>query len=126
MVFLKSSKTPKQKKMTNNENSVPSTAGELLALNELRKIKEEEQKEGLGDDPKALAYAITELQEDFNSSAVQDLMAAIMLVEKVKYFHHDMIENAEEHELNSYQKTLWKEDYKALKVALKALRSIEI
>ena len=112
--------------MTNNENSVPSTAGELLALNELRKIKEEEQKEGLGDDPKALAYAITELQEDFNSSAVQDLMAAIMLVEKVKYFHHDMIENAEEHELNSYQKTIWKEDYKALKVALKALRSIEI
>jgi hypothetical protein len=126
VVFLKSSKTPKQKKMTNNENSVPSTAGELLALNELRKIKEEEQKEGLGDDPKALAYAITELQEDFNSSAVQDLMAAIMLVEKVKYFHHDMIENAEELELNSYQKTLWKEDYKALKVALKALRSIEI
>jgi hypothetical protein len=112
--------------MTNNENSVPSTAGELLALNELRKIKEEEQKEGLGDDPKALAYAITELQEDFNSSAVQDLMAAIMLVEKVKYFHHDMIENAEELELNSYQKTLWKEDYKALKVALQALRSIEI
>jgi len=126
VVFLKSSKTPKQKKMTNNENSVPSTAGELLALNELRKIKEEEQKEGLGDDPKALAYAITELQEDFNSSAVQDLMAAIMLVEKVKYFHHDMIENAEELELNSYQKTLWKEDYKALKVALQALRSIEI
>ena len=125
MVFLKSSKTPKQK-MTNNENSVPNTAGELLALNELRKIKEEEQKEGLGDDPKALAYAITELQEDFNSSAVQDLMAAIMLVEKVKYFHHDMIENAEELELNSYQKTLWKEDYKALKVALQALRSIEI
>lgn len=125
MVFLKSSKTPKQK-MANNENSVPSTAGELLALNELRKIKEEEQKEGLGDDPKALAYAITELQEDFNSSAVQDLIAAIMLVEKVKHFHHDMIENAEEYELNSYQKTLWKEDYKALKVALKALRSIEI
>jgi hypothetical protein len=53
-------------------------------------------------------------------------MAAIMLVEKVKYFHHDMIENAEELELNSYQKTLWKEDYKALKVALQALRSIEI
>jgi hypothetical protein len=112
--------------MSNTQKPVPNSAAELLALNELRQAKEAEAEEGLGDDPKAFAYAVGQLQEDFNPSPVQGLMAAITLVEQLKHFHHSQIEDADELGLTNYQVKLWKEDYKALKVALQALRQVDV
>jgi hypothetical protein len=112
--------------MSNTQKPVPATPAELLALNELRQAKEADLEEGLGDDPKAFAYAVTQLQEDFSPSPVQSLMAAIQLVEQLKAYHHETIENAEDMELSAYQVEIWKEDYQALKVALQALRQVDV
>ena len=101
--------------MTNTNPSIPSSPAELLKLNENFK---------LAAGPNAFAEAIQELQEEMEPSPNQGLTAAISLVGQLAIYHFDTLDNADEMELTAYQREIWATDYKALKKALKLLRSV--
>ena len=101
--------------MSNSLPSVPSSPAALIALNEQRELAEH---------PQAFAEAVAELQQELDPTPAQGLAAAIQLVGQLAHYHYETVEQAEDIGLSPYQVELWTDDYKALKKALKLLRSV--
>ena len=97
-------------------NSIPNSPLELIALNEGSKFDI--------DNPNALVELLNEIQEEYEPSPLQGLKAAEQLLEQLYMFHFNMVDNAEENDLTSYQLQMWVDDTKLLKKALLALRQV--
>ena len=97
-------------------NSIPNSPLELIALNEGAKFDIE--------NPNALVELLNEIQEEYEPSPLQGLKAAEQLLEQLYMFHFNMVDNAEENDLTSYQLQMWVDDTKLLKKALLALRQV--
>ena len=97
-------------------NSIPNSPLELIALNEGAKFDI--------DNPNALAELLSEIQEQHEPSPLQGLKAAEQLLEQLYMYHFNMVDNAEENDLTSYQLQMWVDDTKLLKKALLALRQV--
>jgi hypothetical protein len=97
-------------------NSIPNSPLELIALNEGSKFDIE--------NPNALVELLNEIQEEYEPSPLQGLKAAEQLLEQLYMYHFNMVDNAEENDLTSYQLQMWVDDTKLLKKALLALRQV--
>ena len=101
--------------MSNTNPSIPSSPAELFKLHE-------DFNQAAG--PNAFAEAIQELQDEMEPSTDQGINAAILLVNQLAIYHFNTLDNADDMGLSAYQKEIWATDYKALKKALKLLRSV--
>jgi len=99
-------------------NSIPNSPAELLALNEGAKFD--------SNNPYALAELIEELQDEHDPNPLQGLKAAQKLIEQLYQYHFQMVEDAEENGLTTYQRTMWEDDTALLKTAMLALRQVNI
>ena len=99
-------------------NSTPNTPAELIALNEGAKFDPE--------NPFALVDVINEFHEEYEPSPLQGLKAAQDLLERLYFYHFQMVENAEENGLCEYQRHMWVDDTKLIKKAINALRQVNV
>jgi hypothetical protein len=105
--------------MKNDKNSAPDTVQDLLDLQVETGGVEETV------DPCDFIEAMNEVIETIEPSPNQVLLAARMLVHRLEAYHCSMVNNTEEmSEFSAFQRTIWKDDYKNLRKAIKHLRLV--
>jgi len=97
-----------------NSNSVPNTPEELLALNKTRSA------EHSGDC--CFLRALEDALEECNPEMNEVINATENLLMKMIKWHFDTISSGE---LPEFSQTIWEDDMKSLKKALRYLRAVE-
>ena len=101
----------------NNENSVPNSLNELLAM-QTGNVREEINREEIG----ALSsYVRNEIFPEANPTMAQVLVLAKALLEDLETYHWERLE---EGDLSEIQRKIWKRDGKNITRALMAIRQV--